>query len=72
MLMQTAQGISLLCLFALVGLTGCDRQGVNRQPPPPAGVSVHQSPSQGSPPAPQGSMSVPPETPGVPSHPATP
>jgi hypothetical protein len=69
---QTYLAISVLSVLALAALTGCDRQGLNRQPPPPLGASVHQAPSQGSPPAPQGSMVVPPVTPDVPRDPATP
>ncbi len=69
---ETCRTILGLTVLALVALTGCDRQGLNRQPPPPAGASVHQSPSQGSPPAPQGSMNVPPVTPNVPKDQATP
>ena len=61
-----------LFVVALAALTGCDQFGFKKQPPPPSGASVHQPPSQGSPPAPQGSMSVPPVTPAAPGDPAAP
>ena len=64
--------MAFFCVVVLVALSGCDRQGLTRQLPPPSGASVHQAPSQGSPPAPQASMNVPPGTADVPKEPSTP
>ncbi len=69
---ETCRAIAVLSVVALVTLTGCDRQGLNRQPPPPAGASVHQSPTNAAPPASQGPMTIPPRIPDVPIIPATP
>ena len=69
---DTWSALAVLWVLALLTLTGCDRQGFNRQPPPPPGASVHQSPANAPTPAPQGSVLVPPVTPDVPQKSSTP